>query len=151
MLTIKKRFPWRRLYLYGSGAVIVGFAGIMAFLVQTNSNLDKFVNLAPAQISTAPIIQSNEQPVSEDDQSSSNEPGVASDSGTSTTWNGISAPMQSTSSSQTSTPSQAEPTPTQPTTPTEPVIPTVPTTPSDPVPVPEDPTIIDEVIDIITP
>ena len=68
MLTIKRRFPWRRLYFYGSAAVVVGFAGIMTFLVQTNANIDKFVALTPTQTETQPVNQPSEESSTMNDQ-----------------------------------------------------------------------------------
>ncbi len=157
MLTIKKRFPWRRLYLYGSGAVIAGFAGVMTFLVQTNTNLDKFVSLAPTQTNptqTTKTTQTADSTTKEEAQPSAENADVASDPGTTTTWNGLVAPTRSSnspsspaSSNPTATPAQSEPTPTQPITLAEPSQPVEPTPPAEP----EEPTIVDEVIEIITP
>lgn len=47
MLTIKKRFPSQKLYLYGGTAFVAGFAGIMFLLVQTNTHLRNFMAVAP--------------------------------------------------------------------------------------------------------
>lgn len=153
MLTIKKRFPWRRLYFYGSGAVIVGFAGIMTFLVQTNSSIDKFVSLAPIQTESNPVTQPTEESSAVSDQQTTENADLSSSSGTTTTWNGNPQPVASsnqsaptqTSSSQATT---EQPAPSQPATPTQPTQPAQPTPPAETEP--ENPTIVEEVIDIIT-
>lgn len=151
MLTIKKRFPWRRLYFYGSGALIVGFAGIMTFLVQTNANIEKFVSRAPVAVDPSLVVKPAENTSSTSTQQSSENSDVTSDANTTTNWNGV------PSSSATQTPAATNETPVQPTqpestptSPTEPSDPTTPTTP--PVTDPETPpTVIDEIIDIIVP
>lgn len=144
MLTIKKRFPSEKLYLYGGTAFIAGFAGVMLVLVQTNTHVRDFMVSNPVSFetkaektaqqetkNTAPTqesIVSQEQVFSRPTQQSS-----------------AATPTQTTQEQQPTTTTE-EPTPTEPTIPVEP-------TPTDPVPTdpePEEPTDpIEVIIDIL--
>lgn len=139
MLTIKKRFPSQKLYLYGGTAFAAGFAGIMFLLVQTNTHLRNFMAVAPVSMemsprekseeSQAPATSTSEEAILDQDQVFVN-------------------PEPSSSQTETqqpaATPVTQEPAPTQPTTPTDPA-------PTEPEPTPEEPTnpiedIIEEII-----
>ncbi|MES2630511.1 MAG: hypothetical protein V4611_00975 [Patescibacteria group bacterium] len=145
MLTIKKRYPMRKLYIYGSGALIVGFAGIMAYLVQSNTNLNEFVAVAPTQPEPTLVVPANETA----SQASSEEVVTNSD----TTGNYTS----STATTSSMAPAASQPAAEQPaTTPAETPA-AEPTTPSEPAQPPvaeeekEDPGLIDEIVDMLTP
>lgn len=157
MLTIKKRYPKRKLYVYGGSALIVGFAGIMTFLVQTNTNLNKFVAQTPSQSEpvTTEVTQANEEQTNEvtsgQAEMATNSSGIPASNGNS--W------MVPTTNSGTSTQSGNNPateqtviTPVTPTQPAEPTTPTTPTEPTDPpAPEPEDPGLIEEIVDVLIP
>lgn len=142
MLTIKKRYPMRKLYIYGSSAIIVGFAGVMAYLVQSSTNLNKFVAVAPTQPIPVEVTSANEEPA----QPTTSEVEMAT--GSESTGAVYTAPQSPVITTPAPTQSSEQPAAT-PTAPAE--QPSQPTTPPEETPAPEDPTIIDEIIEIITP
>lgn len=138
MLTIKKRFPSQKLYLYGGTAFVAGFAGIMFLLVHTNTHLRNFMAVAPVNMeissgeqsekSQAPATSTSEEAILNQDQVFVNpEPNSSQ-----------------TRTQQPAMPAAQEPARAQPTTPTEPAH-------TEPEPTPEEPTnpieeIIEEII-----
>jgi hypothetical protein len=167
MLSIKKRFPRQKAVLYGGTAFVAGFAGIMAVLVQTDTNLDRF-------IASSPIV-TQERPVAPAEQTgsgtttSSQSANQTSPAGTSLLTTGPVNPGASTrssgtsgstgsSSSPSSTPSgpstgstqpaPSEPAPQEPA-PSEPTPEPQPEPQPEPEPVPEPEPIIDlPVVDV---
>ena len=155
MLSIKKRNPRRNLFLYGGGAFIAGFAGIMSLLVINNSNIGEYVAQTPIQQSQPSTV--NEQSTKSDDtkQSETTDVDGAMNIGTTSVGSSWSAPAVNQNPSSTTQPTQNTTQPTSPSAPattpeakptepsTEPTLPIeVPTLPEvlpvDPDPAPEE-------------
>lgn len=137
MLTIKKRFPSQKLYLYGGTAFVAGFAGIMFLLVQTNTHIRDFMAVSPVNVGTSP----REKP------EQSQTPATTSTEEVILDQDQVFVTPQSSSTTTTS-PQETAPTE-EPTPPTEPT----PTEPApEPEPNPEEPTNpIEEIIEEIIP
>lgn len=154
MLTIKKRYPWRKTFVYAGGAFIVGFAGALSFLMQSNVNQERFAS-APSQTKVSTQVQKEADTptdTSKGAQTASNDTTTwtTPPSQSSTTSNSTSATTPSTqTTTQQTAPEQTAPADT--TSPSTPVDSTPPATQPTPEPDPKDPTIIDQIIDTITP
>lgn len=145
MLTIKKRYPLQKLYLYGSGALIFGFAGMMTYLVGSGTNLGTFASTTPfAEIS--PVSQNNSresQPAASNNDTGA--PAAEATPADAVQWQApvsVAAQQPAPAATQPSQPAQVQPTApvTQPSTPvTETPVTTpapVEATPVEPVPTP---------------
>ena len=160
MLTLKNRYPKLKLYAYSGGALIVGFAGAMTFLVHNNTNLNQFAYIPvasdPLSINedkdadqpTVPAVPAGvEQPVRTADEQSW--PTTTTSDNTAS-----SQPQVTEQAPSPSTEDTAEPTdPVIPVKPTEPEEePTTPEDPETPAPdptVPEDEGLIEDIVDIL--
>lgn len=152
MLTIKRRSEKRTLYLYSSTAVIVGFAGIMTFLVHSNANLSEFVSVAPTQSQPTEVIPAVEE--KNQTETDSDTTPATTNTGTGQNW---SVPMMGSSDTTTVTPTQPaveQPAPatTTPTTTTTPEVPatTNPETPVTPTPAVDVSEVVDGAVNLVT-
>ena len=59
MLTITKRFPTTQLYMYGSAAFILGFAGILGLLVNTFPERAPFATTFPTSVEKASATETS--------------------------------------------------------------------------------------------
>lgn len=157
MLAIKKRYPRRKLYLYGSGALVVGFAGVMTYLVHNNVNVGQFANI-PA------IVDVSELPQSDSKEEQPQQTAADNQADTTSPENGSGQPAwtQFPSTPLSSSPQQASkqpeaPADSNPETPAQPTE-TAPTVPADDgeetSDSEDDPTIgdvVDEVVEVILP
>ena len=153
MLTLKNRYPKLKLYAYSGGALIVGFAGAMTFLVHNNTNLNQFA-YTPVAADPISVTDSN-------DGDQSNVPTVPAgaqqpvSNSNEQSWPTVTPPNDTAS---------AQPQASDPTSPassgdaTEPVDPTPPVKPSEPVEeptapeepeTPEDSGVIEDIVDIL--
>lgn len=129
MLTIKKRFPSEKLYLYGGTAFIAGFAGIMLALVQTNTHVRDFMVSNPVSFETKVDKPAERETTN-----------AATTEDTILTQEQIfTNPNNQTSATTQTTPAQTSPEP-QPAAPIEQPVPTEPTVPVDPTPTDPAPT-----------
>jgi hypothetical protein len=158
MLTIKRRYPNRKFYLYGGGALILGYAVVMTALVQTNANVDQFAYTPTQQPIVVETPQSTESTANDESQPATETSGM--------TTTGIIQSQSLTPRSTEPTPTATEPAPVEPATPaepeaepTEPATPVEPTepepeAPAEPAPEeqePEEPGIIEDILDPILP
>jgi len=158
MLTLKNRYPKLKLYAYSGGALIVGFAGAMTFLVHNNTNLNQFAYIPVAadpisvtesndsEQTNVPVVPAGvEQPVSTGPEQS----------WTSPTAQNSETPAQPQVTEQTPPVSPEDPadpvTPSPPVKPSEPQEePTVPDEPETPAPTtPDDDGLIDGILDVL--
>lgn len=140
MLTIKKRFPSQKLYLYGGTAFVAGFAGIMFLLVQTNTHLRNFMAVAPVNLEISSSEKSEER---QTPATSTPEEAILNQDQVFVNPEPNSSQTQTQQSA--ATPATQEHVPAQPTTPTEPA-------PTEPEPTPEEPTNpIEEIIEELIP
>jgi len=151
MLTIKRRSEKRTLYLYSSAAVIVGFAGIMTFLVQTNANLSEFASVGPTQSEPTKVTPATE----ENSQAKTEEANTPSNADTTASQNWTVPVMQSNNTAPTTpvapaAPAQEVQQPAPVT--TTPEVPTTPVVEIDPItglPIVSD--VVDAVTEVVTP
>ena len=149
MLTIKNRYPLRKAFIYGGGAFMVGFAGAMSLLVDGSVNKDQFVSVLPHSEIAQEVQNEEAAPVSNDEpQTTSSDASWTAPPSQPTYSNSGSKPASTKPSAQ-STPQDAAPSET--TSPPSSGESTPPSSQPDPEPNTDEPTVIEEVIDIITP